>query len=79
MSEKQLRLTNVLLFLILIVLLLNLAVNLIPYYITGAILRLFSSSNKSSPAITISTSIPEANQGPIYFAPTITPWTFIVP
>jgi len=66
MHEKQLRLTNVLLALILIVLTLILVVNLIPYYVAGSIFGSFSSS---SPSITISTSIPIGNEGFFISAP----------
>lgn len=45
MSEKQLRTTNVLLFLIFLILLINLAIDLIPYYLTGRMFGLFSSNN----------------------------------
>ena len=79
MHEKQLRLTNVLLALIFIILVLNLAVNLLPYYFAGSILGSFSSSSKRSPVIAISTSIPVDSEGPIYFAPTVTPWTIKLP
>ena len=76
MHEKQLRLTNVLLALILIVLTLILVVNLIPYYVAGSIFGSFSSS---SPSITISTSIPIGNEGFFISAPTMTPWSIRLP
>lgn len=79
MHEKQLRLTNILLAIILIILVLILVVNLIPYYVAGSIFGSFSSSSKRSPSITISTSIPIDNEGPLYFAPTMTPWTIELP
>ncbi|MBG0770665.1 MAG: hypothetical protein H0S82_03105 [Anaerolineaceae bacterium] len=58
MPEKQRRITNILLFLILLVLLAQLAVDLVPYIITGRILNSisFSSSHSSTPFIYFSTS-----------------------
>jgi len=73
MSEKQLRITNILLFLILIVLLLNLAVDLFPYYLTGRIFSSFSSSKNNSPPTTFSTSVPEPNENPPFFVITKEP------
>jgi hypothetical protein len=49
MSEKQLRVTNILLFLIFLVLLVQLAVDLVPYIITGHLLNSISFS--SSPLL----------------------------
>ena len=58
MPEKQRRITNILLFLILLVLLAQLAVDLVPYIITGRILNSisFSSSHSSTPFVSFSTS-----------------------
>ena len=45
MSEKQLRNTNILLYLILLVLIINLAIDIYPYYIAGRLLGGFSFGN----------------------------------
>lgn len=73
MYEKQLRLTNVLLFLILIVLVINLAIDLYPYYLTGKIFGAFSKSNNKSPLITFSTNVPEPDGNPLFFIKTKEP------
>lgn len=72
MSEKQLRVTNVLLFLILIVLLLSLAVDLFPYYLTGRIFSSFSSTTSNSPPI-FYTRVPEPDENPLFFVITKEP------
>jgi hypothetical protein len=72
MSEKQLRITNVLLFLILIILILNLAVDLFPYYLTGRIFSSFSSSTNNSPPI-IYTRVPDPDEIPHFIIRTKTP------
>ena len=55
MSEKQLRITNILLFLILIILIINLVIDLTPLIITGKILSTFSRSKNTTPLFTITT------------------------
>jgi hypothetical protein len=73
MVEKQLRRTNTLLCLILIVLLISLAIDLIPYILAGNILNSFFRANNNTPLITFST--PESsNDFFISISPTSTPW-----
>lgn len=49
MSEKQLRITNILLFFILLIMTVNLLIDLVPLIITGGILRSISRSTNSTP------------------------------
>ena len=53
MSEKQLRITNILLALILLIMALNLIIDLVPLIITGGILSSISRSSNSTPFISI--------------------------
>ncbi len=73
MTEKQLRLTNILLVLILITLLINLVVDLLPYIITGRLLGSFFTSNKTSPMITFSTQTLDPEKSPLFFLSTQSP------
>lgn len=75
MPEKQRRVTNILLCLILLVLLAQLAMDLVPYIITGRILNsfTFSSSNSSTPFMTRSTQDPVDSWGDLFFGDTSSP------
>lgn len=75
MPEKQRRITNILLFLILLVLLVQLAVDLVPYIITGRILNSisFSSSHSSTPLVSFSTQEPQDNWENLFFGDTPSP------
>jgi hypothetical protein len=79
MTEKQSRLTNVLLVLILIVLVINLAVDLYPYYLTGKILGSFFRSENDPPFLSIFTDNPEPIENPVNIVPTATPWKINLP
>ena len=53
MSEKQLKITNILLLLILLIMTVNLLLDIIPLLITGRILSSFSRSTDATPFIGI--------------------------
>lgn len=75
MPEKQRRVTNILLCLILLVLLAQLLVDLVPYIITGRILNSisFSSSNSSTPFVCYSTQEPQESWENLFFGDTSSP------
>lgn len=58
MPEKQLRITNILLALILLIMTVNLIIDLMPLIITGRILSSFSRSNNATPFIYSETQTP---------------------
>jgi hypothetical protein len=79
MSDKQLRITNVLLLLILIILIISLFVDLMPYIIAGRMLGSFFRSNNDSQFISISTPSHDPSENPYNLTPTMTPWTIEFP
>ena len=79
MVENQLRRTNALLCIILIVLLISLVVDLIPYILAGNILSsFFRANNNNTPFITFSTQEP-SNNSFYSISPTNTPWIIEAP
>ena len=75
MPEKQHRITNILLFFILLVLLAQLAVDIVPYIITGRMLNSISISNNdsSTPFISFSTQEPQESWENLFFGDTPSP------
>ncbi|QRN82841.1 hypothetical protein JR338_10515 [Chloroflexota bacterium] len=75
MPEKQRRITNILLFFILLFLLAQLAVDLAPYVITGRIFNSisFSTSNSSTSDVSFSTQESQASWENLFFGDTPSP------
>lgn len=63
MSEKQLRITNILLSLILLILTINLIIDLMPLIITGRILSSFSRSTDATPFISFYSETRASGEG----------------
>lgn len=70
MPEKQRRITNILLFLILLILLAQLAVDLVPYIITR---RIFNSISFSTSSVSVSTQEPQDSWENLFFGDTPSP------
>lgn len=74
MPEKQLRFTNILLVLILLIMTLNLIIDLVPYIITGSLLRSFSRTNDADPFMGIYTVTQALGEGSFFITiPTQSP------
>lgn len=66
MTEKQLRITNILLVLILLIMTVNLVIDLMPLLITSRILSSFSRPNDAEPFMHIYSVTQAPGEGPFF-------------